>query len=331
LRYLEAVVTRVLERLDRGRDEHLDYFVHLAALHEEMHCEAFTYTRQTLGYSAPHTPGAIECVTAGASVRADAHVPGGTFMRGATRQDGFVFDNEKWAHPVSVAPFSIARECVTQDAFAAFVDDDGYTRSDLWSAQGWAWRLASEASHPVYWRKEGARWHARHFDAWRPLDAGAAMIHISWYEAQAYCTWAGRRLPTEAEWEYSASSTPSDNAGKRRYAWGDSAPDHTLANLFGACNTVADVSAFAAGDSAWDCRQMIGNVWEWTADAFGPYPGFVADPYKEYSQPWFGDHKVLRGGSFATRAALIRNTWRNFYTPERRDIYAGFRTCALNG
>jgi iron(II)-dependent oxidoreductase len=102
-----------------------------------------------------------------------------------------------------------------------------------------------------------------------------------------------------------------------------------LANLYGAIGGCADVAAFPEGDSAWGCRQMFGNVWEWTADWFAPYPGFVPDPYKEYSVPWFGDHKVLRGGCYATRANLLRNTWRNFYTPDRRDVFAGFRTCAI--
>jgi iron(II)-dependent oxidoreductase len=106
-------------------------------------------------------------------------------------------------------------------------------------------------------------------------------------------------------------------------------PEHGCANLFGAAGEYVDVAAFTESDSGWGCRQMFGNVWEWTADWFGPYPGFVRDPYKEYSEPWFGDHKVLRGGCFATRSSLLRNTWRNFYTPDRRDIFAGFRTCAL--
>ena len=90
------------------------------------------------------------------------------------------------------------------------------------------------------------------------------------------------------------------------------------------------VDAYAEGDAASGCRQLIGNVWEWTASTFEPYPGFVVDPYKEYSEPWFGTHKVLRGGSFATPRRLIRNTWRNFYTPDRGDIFAGFRTCAVD-
>ena len=116
--------------------------------------------------------------------------------------------------------------------------------------------------------------------------------------------------------------------GKRAYPWGEDTPDAARANLFGVCNATADVSAFGAGDSAWGCRQMLGNVWEWTADWFDSYPGFVRDPYREYSVPWFGNHKVLRGGCFATGASLLRNTWRNFYTPDRRDVFAGFRVCA---
>ncbi|HET9403268.1 MAG TPA: SUMF1/EgtB/PvdO family nonheme iron enzyme, partial [Burkholderiales bacterium] len=127
-------------------------------------------------------------------------------------------------------------------------------------------------------------------------------------------------------WEYAASW----NAGvqqKHKYPWGDTFPDGANANLEGP--GVANVNAFPDGDTASGIRQMIGNVWEWTGSTFNPYPGFVADPYQEYSEPWFGTHKVLRGGSFATPRRLIRNTWRNFYTPDRYDIFAGFRTCAV--
>jgi iron(II)-dependent oxidoreductase len=161
------------------------------------------------------------------------------------------------------------------------------------------------------------------------LPPHAPVIHVNWHEADAYCRWAGRRLPTEAEWEFAAATMPGGTGHPRRYPWGDAAPSPRHANLFGVAGACADVADFAEGDSGWGCRQMFGNVWEWTADNFGPYPGFVRDPYREYSEPWFGDHKVLRGGSFATRASLLRNTWRNFYTPDRRDVFAGFRTCAI--
>ena len=326
LEYLARVLDRVCERIAGSDTPQLAYFVQLAALHEEMHCEAFTYTRQTVGLRAPpetcqrdHGPAAK---TAG-----DAAFVGGEFMLGATPGDGFVFDNEKWAHPVRVRPFLMALAAVTNDEFAAFVDDRGYQRSALWSQEGWRWRSSTAAEHPVYWIPESGAWLERRFNEVVPLDAGRPVMHVNYFEAEAYCRWAGRRLPTEAEWEYAAAYAPGER--KRRYPWGDAPPDQDRANLYGVAGTTVDVSAFAAGDSALGCRQMIGNVWERTQDAFLPYPGFTADPYKEYSEPWFGNHKVLRGGCFATRATLIRNTWRNFYTPDRRDVFAGFRTCAL--
>jgi iron(II)-dependent oxidoreductase len=163
-------------------------------------------------------------------------------------------------------------------------------------------------------------------------------MHVNWFEADAFCRWAGRRLPTEAEWEAAAAGEPDASGAalalrKRRFPWGDAPPDEwsARARLDGAGLRPGPVAALPGGDGAFGLRQMIGNVWEWTASDFLPYPGFVADPYRDYSQPWFGTHKVLRGGCFATRARLLRNTWRNFYTPDRRDVFAGFRTCALDG
>jgi iron(II)-dependent oxidoreductase len=328
--YLAEVLKRVLDRLDaEGPTEHLRYFAQLAAFHEEMHCEAFTYTRQTLGYPPP--PNAQTKAAPGAgSHPGDVGHPGGEFVLGATRGGAaFVFDNEKWAHPVELAPFRIARAAVTNADFIAFVAAGGYARRELWSATGWRWREEARASHPLYWVKEAGRWLERRYDRTLPLRPDAALIHVCWFEAEAYCRWAGRRLPTEAEWEAAAAGTPA--GGKRRYPWGEAAAGAKHANLYGIAGDTADVAAFAAGDSAWGCRQMLGNVWEWTADWFNPYPGFVRDPYKEYSEPWFGDHKVLRGGCHATRATLLTNTWRNFYTPDRRDVFAGFRTCAVDG
>ncbi len=328
LDYQRRVLERVFERLRSDASAALHYFAQLAAQHEEMHCEAFTYTRQTLGYSAPPLPRLGPPPARGAEAAGDVDIPGGRFMLGAAPGSGFVFDNEKWAHPVDVAPFAMARRCVTNDEFLAFVEDGGYARRALWSVEGWEWRVSTNASHPAYWRRQDGQWHARRFAMWAPLADHEPVMHVSWHEANAYCEWAGRRLPSEAEWECAAASAPRLGAAKRRYPWGDTAPDAKRANLYGVGAGPTDVADYPEGDSAWGCRQMIGNVWEWTGSTFGPYPGFVADPYKEYSQPWFGDHKVLRGGSFATRGSLIRNTWRNFYTPDRRDVYAGFRTCA---
>jgi iron(II)-dependent oxidoreductase len=147
---------------------------------------------------------------------------------------------------------------------------------------------------------------------------------VNWHEAKAYCTWAGRRLPTEAEWECAASGP-----GKRRFPWGDNPPTPELANLDYHHMGPVDVRAFPGGDSPFGCRQMIGNVWEWTDSLLRPYPGFVPDPYEEYSQPYFGQKPVLRGGGWTTRSGMIRNTWRNFFIRHRRNIVAGFRTCAM--
>jgi iron(II)-dependent oxidoreductase len=317
LGYLEKVLEQSISafRTDDGA-----YFHQLALFHEDMHDEAFAYTRQTLAYPDPSPP--PEPPSTGA-LPGDVAVPGGRYRLGAERGTSFVFDNEKWAHDVEVAPFRMARAPVTNSELAAFVEAGGYRDERLWSPEGWQWRARCGAQKPVYWDRTDGAWAHRRYDSIRPLPADHPVIHVCWYEAEAFCAWAGRRLPTEAEWEF-AASTPA----KRRFPWGDQAPGEAFANLDGQAGGTLPVAAHPEGDSACGCRQMIGNVWEWTATSFEPYPGFEIDPYKEYSQPWFGTHKVLRGGCWATRARLLRNTYRNFYTPDRRDIFAGFRTCA---
>ena len=337
--YARAVRDRVVERLAaRDPDPKLRYFVLLTVFHEDMHTEAFTYTRQTLGYAPPKLalPGADgpEGCDAGGKTRAlgDARVPGGRFELGARPDEPFVFDNEKWAHAVEVAPFAIARTAVTQEEFARFVEAGGYARREWWSEAGWRWREKELVEGPVYWRRAGGGFERRRFDAWVPLEPDLPMLHVSWFEAEAWCRFAGRRLPTEVEWEVAAAGEPGADGSrlaprKRHLPWGDAPPDVSRARLDWRGGGPTSVHAHPAGESAFGCRQMLGNVWEWTSSDFDPYPGFVADPYREYSEPWFRGHKVLRGGCWATRARLLRNTWRNFYEPHRRDVWAGFRTC----
>ena len=334
LQYMQGVLDRVLEHLPQGEaPEQEAYFHWLVAMHEDMHDEAFTYTRQTLGYAAPPGPGrpvggADEGVRRGPGgppheALGDVEVPGGEYLLGACPGPGFVFDNEKWAHPVKVEPFRIARTPVTYGQFAAFVDEGGYGRQEFWSDAGWSWRERERAGHPVYWLRDSGPWQLRHFDQVVPLPLEVAILHVNWFEAEAWCRWAGRRLPTEAEWELAATGLE-----KRRYPWGDTAPEPEQACLDFRSTARPAASDLAAGDSPYGCRQMIGGVWEWTSTVFEPYPGFVIDPYKEYSQPWFGgEYRVLRGGCWATRSRLIRSTWRNFYTRNRRDVFGGFRTC----
>ena len=338
LAYMQAVLDIQISRLNDHRKltEQEVYLYQYAVFHEDMHTEAFTYTRQTLAYPAPRfalTATSDSAWRAG-TLPGDVAIPGGRFHLGASPGDGFVFDNEKWAHPVEIQPFRIARAPVTNQEFLAFVEDDGYLRREFWDDEGWRWREAIGLRHPVYWVKnETPGWQVRRFDQTRSLPPFAPIIHVSWYEAQAYCRWAGRRLPTEAEWELAAAGEPTPDgrgiaAVKRRFPWGDAVPTSKHANLDGRASGCIDVAALPEGDSAFGCRQMIGNAWEWTDTTFQPYPGFTPDMYKEYSQPLFGETKVLRGGCWATRGRMLRNTWRNYYGPNRNDVFAGFRTCA---
>ena len=327
LEYMRDVLDRALERLPAAEvSEDEAYFYWLPVMHEDMHDEAFTYTRQTLGYPAPRGWRPAQDAFA-ADAAGDVEIDGGAYRLGAEPGKRFVFDNEKWAHTVPVAPFAIGRCAVTNREFAAFVDDGGYGRREWWSDDGWAWRERESALHPVYWLpQENGTWMYRFYDQVLPLPAAQPVIHVNWYESEAYCRWARRRLPSEAEWEMAASGM-----AKTAYPWGGDPPTAARAHLDSCSLGCVPVSQCAAGDSPYGCRQMIGNVWEWTGTDFLPYPGFQIDPYKEYSQPWFGaERKVLRGGCWATRSRLIRNTWRNYFQKDRRDIFAGFRTCALH-
>ncbi len=335
LAYMRSVHEALLGRLEGDlASEEESFLYQLVAFHEDMHGEAFIYTRQTLGYPAPKfAPVETSANAQTGPWPGEAAIPGGKFLLGADGSAPFVFDNEKWAHSVSIRPFRIARAPVTNAEFAEFVDAGGYAMRRVWDDEGWRWRESAQAEHPVYWKHDGRGWSVREFDRWIPLPPHRPVIHVNWHEANAWCRWAGRRLPSETEWETAAAAEPAPDGAlgerKRNYPWGESPPWKREANLDCATLGCIDVAAHAAGDSAWGCRQMIGNVWEWTASDFAPYPGFAPDVYQEYSAPWFGSRKVLRGGSWATRARMINNTYRNFFPPDRRDIFAGFRTVAL--
>jgi iron(II)-dependent oxidoreductase len=338
LRYIDTIRGRLIDRLHGDYASVQDSFIYqFAAFHQDMHNEAYTYSRQTLAYPEPVFDSANRLYKDESNhgpLPGDATVPGGKFMLGSARNAAFLFDNEKWSHAVLVHPFRIARAPVTNTEYADFIADGGYRRHELWHDVGWEWRRETGAEHPVYWIPDGpGKWLMRRFDQTIDLPPHQPVVHVNWYEASAWCKWAGRRLPTEIEWETAAAGV-ADGTGsiaidqKRLYPWVDRRDGDSPANLDGRVTGCVDVAAYPEGDSFFGCRQMLGNVWEWTSSSFDPYPGFAPDAYREYSEPVFGTRKVLRGGAWATRSRMVNNMYRNFFTPERRDILAGFRTCA---
>ena len=326
LEYLEREFQDTLAALEQSASEQR-YFFQLALLHEDMHGEALLMSLQTLGLPEPKwqsrptlpVPKGAEGV-----VRREVEFKGGELDMGSPPGPDFAFDNEKPVHRLTVAPFAIASMQVSNAEYLQFVEAGGYSHQHFWTAEGWQWRRETTAEAPRYWRKDGSQWLARRFDQWEPLAPDEPVSHVSAFEAEAYCNFAGKRLPTEVEWEYAARHGLAP--GEDRYTWGYAAPASGSANLNGVYGRPVHVGALAGTDTRSGIRQMIGNIWEWTATEFNGYPGFQPDPYREYSQPWFGDHRVLRGGCFATRARLVHNRFRNFYTPDRNDIFAGFRT-----
>ncbi|MEK7205733.1 MAG: SUMF1/EgtB/PvdO family nonheme iron enzyme, partial [candidate division NC10 bacterium] len=208
--YISEILDRSIGRLESREASAQDvYFYRLGALHEDMHTENLTLILQTLGYARPKLS-LIDCACGDPPVNPaymphDIAVPGGSFQLGAMPDEPFVFDNEKWAHPVEVKPFRISSTPVTNAEFAAFTDDDGYRRRQLWDRRGWDWRRREGVEHPLFWwRGAGGRWFERRFDQVVPLEPWHPVVHVNWYEAEAYCRWAKRRLPTEAEWEMAA-------------------------------------------------------------------------------------------------------------------------------
>src|SRR5579883_2389147 len=237
LAYLADVLARALAALRDGEP----YFHLLSLFHEDMHGEALAYTRQTLAYPEPRFA-LHEAAPDAGPLPGDVEIPGcARFELGATPADGFVFDNEKWAHAVTVEPFRIARAPVTNEEYARFVDAGGYEDRAWWSEAGWRWRAGAGATRPVYWEpaRRGADRLVRRYDGLAPLLPHRPVIHVCWYEADAYCRWARRRLPTEAEWEL-AAATPD----KRRFPWGAAPPSPAHANLDGRLGGPADVAAF---------------------------------------------------------------------------------------
>ncbi|MFD8249902.1 ergothioneine biosynthesis protein EgtB [Nocardia sp. NPDC059691] len=318
-------VLDVLERSDlRGRPLIDDGFAFgMIAQHEQQHDETMLATHQLRTGAAVLS--AADAPAATAAVGAEVVIPAGEFLMG-TSTDPWALDNERPAHPVRVAGFAIDAAPVTNEQYLAFVDDGGYERPELWSERGWAHRVEAGLVAPQFWERDpSGHWWRRVFGVMTPLRPRQPVVHVCWFEAEAYANWAGKRLPTEAEWEKAARFDPATGAS-RRFPWGEADPDVATANLGQRHLEPAEVGAYPAGASPAGVHQLIGDVWEWTASGFEAYPGFRAFPYREYSEVFFGgDYRVLRGGSFGTDPVACRGTFRNWDHPIRRQIFAGFR------
>ncbi|MBA3528861.1 MAG: ergothioneine biosynthesis protein EgtB [Propionibacteriaceae bacterium] len=296
----------------------------LIAQHEQQHDETMLATHQLrVGDPVLHAP---EPRAGRALARREVLVPAGPFTMG-TSTEPWALDNERPAHLVEVPAFVIDTAPVTCGAFVEFIESGGYHEPRWWSAPGWEHRQQATLSAPRFWERADGGWVRTRFGVREQLPAAEPVMHVSFYEAEAYAAWAGRRLPTEAEWEKAARHDPASGRS-RRYPWGDCNPGPQHANLAPQHLRPAEVGAYPAGASPLGVHQMIGDVWEWTSSDFGGYPGFNVFPYAEYSQVFFNSgYKVLRGGSFATDAVACRATFRNWDFPIRRQIFAGFR-CA---
>lgn len=280
--YLVDTLETTLELLDTTPDEDDDalYFYRLALFHEDQVAEQFAQLAQTIGFDSGllAAPSAI-------NGRDPLLFPATRWTLGC-EPGGFVFDNEKWVHEVALPEFEIDAQPVTWAQYIEFVEDGGYDRESLWHPAGWAWvqRDGRRGPRHVDQMRHGVL--QQRFGKLMRVPLSQPVVHATWYEADAWCRWAGRRLPSEVEWEAAAHQGAS-----RGFRWGE--------------------------------------VWEWTAASFRPYPGFVAGPHREYSQPCFGNHKALRGASFATRGRMRHPKFRHFLAPERDDAFTGFRSCAV--
>jgi iron(II)-dependent oxidoreductase len=284
--YLEQVHERMLSVLGRISP----FIAEMLVQHEHQHNETMLQTLQLADpgvFAPPRLP--REGRAAGGRIRVEAG-PRAIGFDGA----GFAYDNERPRHTVELGAYAIDRAPVTNRQYLEFVEDGGYRRPELWSAEGWPLREREGWERPLYWTADGCE---RRFDRVAPLEPELPVMHVSWFEADAYARWRGARLPSEAEWEHAAS-------------------------LFEPERGALDQLGFVPGPGG----PFVGDCWEWTADELAGYPGFEAYPYREYSEIFFGQgYRVLRGASWATRPRVARVSFRNWDHPQRRQIFCGFR------
>lgn len=324
--YCTTVRDKVLDTLDALPDGDPAFTFGLVISHENQHDETMLQALNLRGgpplldVGVPLPSGRPG--VAGTSVL----VPAGEFVLGVDAVDEpHSLDNERGAHVVDLPAFRIGRVPVTNAEWRQFIDDGGYDEQRWWSERGWSHRQAAGLWAPQFWNGGDLSGTRTRFGHVEDIPADEPVQHVTFFEAEAYAAWAGARLPTEVEWEKACAWDPAVRA-RRRYPWGTSEPTAHLANLSGDALRPAPVGAYPAGASAYGAEQMLGDVWEWTTSPLRPWPGFTPMLYEQYSQPFFdGDYKVLRGGSWAVAANILRPSFRNWDHPIRRQIFSGVR------
>ncbi len=334
---LDEIREKVLDRLERTDLDDANpllaggYVYDMVLQHEYQHNETILQTLQLkLGepYRPPKRIAVPDAVTSDRVPNGMVEIPAGEYSIG-TNDRSAAYDNERPQHSVSLSAFRIDRAPLTNGEYMEFMEDGGYQDKRLWSKSGRLWLEESRAVSPEYWSRDTDNWMVRTMDRTVPVDPRHPVCHVSYHEADAFARWVGKRLPSEFEWEVAASSSPT--RGSLRFPWGDNEPTTRDANVDQLSFDTAPVGAYERNVSPAGCYGMIGDVWEWTSSDFNRYPGFESFPYREYSEAFFGnEYKVLRGGSWATRPGAIRNTFRNWDYPIRRQIFSGFR-CATDG
>ena len=327
-------VLATLARADLGSSHPLlagGFVYHMVLQHEYQHDETILQTLQLKRGEPYHAPRAGSPIgsagTAANSFRGMVRVDAGEYPIG-TSTAADAYDNERPQHHVHLDAFEIDAAPVTNGAYLEFMRDGGYERAELWTRAGWRWLQEAQVRAPKHWDRDAdGTWMTRSMDRIAPVALDHPVIHVCYHEADAFARWAGKRLPTEYEWEVAASWDPAARM-PRAYPWGDDEPTRAHANVDQLSFGTAPIGAYPCNVSPLGCYGMIGDAWEWTSSDFHGYPGFRPFPYAEYSEAFFGpDYKVLRGGSWATRPGAIRNTFRNWDFPIRRQIFSGFR-CA---
>jgi iron(II)-dependent oxidoreductase len=297
----------------------------LIVRHEQQHNETMLQTIQLAQLENYTLAGAPPSPTSRPASPGEPFVlvPGGECTIGAP-PDGFAYDNERARHRTDVRDYVIGRIPITNASYLTFVDGGGYERREWWSDEGWAWKEDYDITRPAGWTPDHrAEWRLAELT---PLDPDRPVVHVSWFEADAFARAHDGRLPTEAEWEKAATWDQAQGRALT-HPWGYGRPVPGVhANIDQLVGGPAAAGSFSAGASPYGCLGMIGDVWEWTSSEFDAYPGFAASPYREYSEVFFGSgYRVLRGGSWATRPRLATSTFRNWDLPQRRQIFAGFR------